>query len=250
MIKIGLAQINSIWEDRVATKRHILTLLERDITTPKSVDWLIFPEMTLSGFSMNSLATTLDDNDHTFFSQLAQDYEVFISYGGVVENKNCCITLDATGKQISKYEKIHLFTYAKEEQYYTAGSQVITFSLNGFQVTPAICYDLRFASLFWHTGIETDLFVVIANWPQSRIAHWKTLLAARAIENQCFVIGVNRVGADPNVTYVGGCGVYDPKGDILLEPPPKEGIFVSEIPTQLVLETRNQFPFLKDRRLR
>ncbi|HEC85340.1 MAG TPA: hypothetical protein ENI48_08920 [Thioploca sp.] len=247
-MKVGLAQINPLWENRAATKAHILTLLEKNIT-PASVDWLIFPEMTLSGFSMNQEATTLDDSDVSFFRQLAQDYQTIISYGGVVDGKNGCFTVNANQEQVSRYEKTHLFSYATEDQYYTPGDKLTTFSQNEFQITPTICYDLRFANLFWQTGPQTDIFVVMANWPASRLAQWQILLKARAIENQCFVIGVNRVGADPNVTYAGGSGVFAPTGETLLEPAPKEGIFAVELSKQLVLETRSHFPFLKDRRV-
>jgi predicted amidohydrolase len=147
-MKVGLAQLEPIWENRVATKEHISTLFERDVTID-SVDWVILTEMTLSGFSMNPTATTLEKNDFDFFSQLARHYQIALTYGGVVDGKNCCITLDAEGKMISQYDKIHLFSYATENQHYTAGSKEVSFDLEGFKITPFICYDLRFANLFW-----------------------------------------------------------------------------------------------------
>jgi omega-amidase len=246
MIKIGLAQIEPQWENRSATKKHIQTLFEKDITSA-SIDWVILTETTLSGFSMDSTTTILEEEDSDFFKNLACHYQVALTYGGVINNKNCCITLDANGNKISHYEKIHLFSYATENQHYTAGIKLTSFDFKGFKITPAICYDLRFANIFWHKGPQTDVFVVIANWPESRVEHWKTLLKARAIENQCFVIGVNRVGTDPNVTYVGSSCVFSPLGETLLAAPNKSGIFQVEISKTAVIETRQKFPFLKDR---
>jgi len=240
-MNVGLAQIDPGWKNRDVAKEHISALFERDVTIA-SLDWVILPEMTLSGFSMDLTATTLEKNDFDFFSQLARHYQIALTYGGVVDGRNCCLTLDTEGKQIACYEKIHLFSYVKEDQYYTAGTKQVSFELDSFQITPFICYDLRFANLFWQAGPTTDVFVVIANWPASRIEHWITLLRARAIENQCFVIGVNRVGHDPNVSYVGGSEVFSPTGESVLELPNKAGIFQVEVSKKTVIETRQNFP--------
>lgn len=245
-LNIGIVQLHIYWKNKRLNQEKILAILQAksDIST---LDWLIFPEMTLTGFSMNSSVTELTNADFDFFRQIAIQYQLCVSFGGTVHNKNSFITIDATGEIICQYNKIHLFSYAKEDRYYLPGSDVVSFSLHQFQIMPAICYDLRFANLFWDQAKQTDIYCIIANFPASRSHHWKTLLMARAIENQSYVIGVNRIGADPTEIYLGHSMLIDPLGTILLDAEDKEGVFIISIDHQKIGHIRTQFPFLKDR---
>ena len=149
----------------------------------------------------------------------------------------------------SHYDKRYPFSYAQENEYYRAGDKAITVPINGIRYTPTVCYDLRFNDAYWPVALDTDCYLVVANWPESRRHHWKTLLVARAIENQAYVVGVNRVGIDPNVSYSGDSLVIDPLGEIVAEcPPGMEATLIAEIDPNKVAETREKFPFMNDRK--
>lgn len=237
------------WEDKAATKQRILSLMSA--CSPKErIDWVVFPEMTLSGFSMNKEKTSLDASDTAFFADLARRHKTCVSFGGVQDGRNDLVTLDASGKIISTYSKIHLYSFGSEDKTYRPGSRQEKFILNGMSVVPAVCFDLRFPYLFWNTAAEADLYVVIASWPARRAEHWMRLLQARAIENQCYVVGVNRTGRDPMLEYSGNSMIFDPLGKVVLDCKTGEGVFITdtEIIRELIVKTRTRFPFIKDRR--
>lgn len=174
---------------------------------------------------------------------------------GVIEkgknkNFNTLVHLNNQGKIIKTYRKIHPFSYSKEDKNYGKGKDIVISKVQGFKIGLSICYDLRFPELYRFYGKEkVDIIIDIANWPDTRIEHWRTLLKARAIENQCFVVGVNRVGSDPYVNYNGFSSVFNPMGKELLAVENKEKIFDVEIDKALVNEVRENLPFLKDIRL-
>jgi predicted amidohydrolase len=238
------------WEDKAATKARISALLEKSLTAVADCDWLVFPEMTLSGYSMHPAKATLDEGDLEFFRALARDRSLAVTFGGVVDNRNCCITFGKRGEPLSHYAKAHLFSYAGEDKIYSAGGEAEPFQLSGNGVVPSVCYDLRFPYHFWKHAREARFLVVIASWPASRALHWASLLRARAIENQAFVIGVNRSGRDPRLEYAGGSVVYGPAGEDLLTAPPEEGLYAIEVDPGRVEAVRASFPFLLDRRHR
>jgi predicted amidohydrolase len=192
--------------------------------------------------------TTLSPEDMGFFSAMAKERSAFVSFGGVRGGRNRLITLDRSGREVSSYAKTHLFTRLKEEKAYAQGSKPETFALEGARVSPTVCFDLRFAYLYWNLGPKTDVFVNIACWPTRRVEHWTTLLRARSIENLCFVVGVNRVGRDPDFEYCGRSAVFDPMGVQVLDCGGKEGVFTADIAVESVAETRRRLPFLKDRK--
>ncbi len=247
-MKIGIVQYDIIWEDHKLNREKIDSIINAGISSKSQLDWLIFPEMSLSGFSMNIEKTVLSLEDEGFFRNLAQKWTAFVTYGGVKGNNNRSITIDSNGNSVYEYSKIHLFSYADEDKYYSPGCTHNSVLLSGVCVVPLICYDLRFPYLFWKKAIEADVFVVIANWPESRISHWNALLKARAIENQAYVIGVNRIGSDSNVVYCGNSMVIDPMGNILLDCGNNEGIFVHDLDKEVVTQTRKKLDFLNDRR--
>lgn len=243
-MKISLVQLDMCWEDKKATKERIEKLLG---SFKGGTDLLIFPEMTLTGFSMNTAETLSDEADREFFASVARSFSCAVTYGAVENGFNCQITLDKNGERIASYKKIHLFSYADEDRFYSKGEKTVTFNLNGVRITPFVCYDLRFPYLFWDKTADTDIYIVNASWPSSRSLHWQTLLRARAIENQAFVIGVNRVGSDPNVDYSGDSAVYNPIGETVLECGSAEGIFSVEFDAGKTSEVRQFFPFQQDR---
>jgi predicted amidohydrolase len=248
-MKIALCQFDQVWEDRRANQRKIDALLAA-CPQVATAQWLVLPEMTLSGFSMNTQATTLAAEDMAYFQNLARTRTVWISFGGVRDGRNQLITLNPAGEIVSTYAKIHLYSFAGEDAHYTSGTAQETFQLNDLAVTPAVCFDLRFPYLFWNAAARTDVFVVIASWPARRAEHWMTLLRARAIENQCYVVGVNRTGKDPTLEYSGNSMIFDPLGKVVLDCKSTEGVGVAgiDVTKDLVTTTRTRFPFFKDKK--
>ncbi|MCS5672170.1 MAG: carbon-nitrogen family hydrolase, partial [Acidimicrobiales bacterium] len=147
------------------------------------------------------------------------------------------------------YDKLHPFTFADEHEHYRAGDEPVTVDIGGLRVSLFVCYDLRFANAFWERATGTDVYLVVANWPAARRYHWRTLLRARAIENQAYVVGVNRVGEAEGLTYVGDSVIVDPSGEVLAEGvDDTEGVVIADVDPSRVAEVREAFRFLPDRR--
>src|SRR5687768_13812439 len=144
--------------------------------------------------------------------------------------------------------KIHPFSYAGEDRVYAAGERVVTAEVEGVRVTPLVCYDLRFPEPFRTAAEETDLFVVVANWPDQSREHWRTLLRARAIENQAYVVGVNRAGDGNGLHYAGDSAAIAPLGDTLVEADDREQVAFADVDPVVVKKLRERFPALSDRR--
>jgi omega-amidase len=246
-MNVGIIQNSAVWEDQDASTDRIRLMLKDVLSGAQKADWLILPEMALSGFTMDTEKATLRERQLEFFRSLAGECSAYVTFGAVLDGTNRCITIDPEGRIISSYAKAHLFSYAREDQHYRPGALPDTFGLRDWRITPAVCYDLRFAYLFWNRAETTDAFVVIANWPSTRVHHWRTLLQARAIENQCYVIGVNRAGSDPHVAYPGTSLVVDPAGTVIVECGAAEGLSIVTIEKAAVQDTRTRFRFLADR---
>ncbi|MHB0997309.1 MAG: nitrilase-related carbon-nitrogen hydrolase [Elusimicrobiales bacterium] len=248
-MKVALCQYDIKWEDKEANKRKIEDLLS-DCKCVKNIDWLVFSEMTLSGFTMNTAVSELTDEDRAFFTGLAAEYNINISYGGVEKGYNNLITLDRRGNRINTYSKIHLYAFGQEDKYYKAGAKQELFGMEGLRVMPAVCFDLRFPYLFWSKATQADLYLVIAAWPMRRAEQWMTLLRARAVENQAYCIGVDRVGLEGKIEYSGNSMCYDPLGKTVIDCGTAEGIFMADAPLdrELVRKTRERFPFLGERK--
>ena len=147
------------------------------------------------------------------------------------------------------YDKIHPFSYGGEHEHYAAGTERLTVTVGGVRITPFVCYDLRFSDEFWGLAHDTDCYVVVANWPAPRRAHWSALLVARAIENQAYVVGVNRVGTGGGIDYQGDSVVIDPFGvEVASAPDGEEAVLYAEIDLSRVEKIRTRYPFLEDRR--
>ena len=249
-MKIGLVQYSPVWEDKESNKEKISVLLDAIKT---EIDLLIFPEMTLTGFTMKSdeFAESLLGESSKFFSELAISKKTHIFAGVIIKGKrksfNTLIHIKPDGKLLKLYRKIHPFSYSKEDQFFDPGSKPARTKVKSWQVGLSICYDLRFPELYRKYGKKrTHLIVNIANWPDTRIEHWRTLLKARAIENQCYVAGVNRVGDAQGLHYNGFTSIFDPMGKIIVSVENEERIIIAEIDRNIVDETRKKFPFLDD----
>ncbi|HNY30212.1 MAG TPA: nitrilase-related carbon-nitrogen hydrolase [Fibrobacteria bacterium] len=243
-LRLGLVQYSPDWCDRQASRAKIDALLgERP-----EVDLLVFPEMTLTGFAMDPGATTLGEEDHAFFRDLAIRHRCAVVYCGVVDGFNRATLLGRDGAALGTYDKRHLFSLGHEAEHFAAGDRCPTWNFETWRIRPAICYDLRFPYHFWHGAEEVDLVVVCACWPGSREAHWRSLLLARAIENQVWVAGVNRVGEEPTLKYNGASMVLEPSGKCVLDALDTPGLRVVAISHEANRLVRHRFPFLQDRR--
>ena len=206
-MKIGLIQYSPVWEDKDANKEKITSLLTEENS---DVDLLIFPEMTLTGFSMQSekFAEVIEGESFAYFASLAEKFECDV-IAGIIEIRtgqyfNTIIHIKKNGKLKNHYHKIHPFSFSDEDTHFSGGDMPIVTEINRWKTGLSICYDLRFPELYRMYGKQrVHLIVNAANWPDTRTEHWRTLLKARAIENQCFVAGVNRVGDDPEHHYNG-----------------------------------------------
>ena len=147
-----------------------------------------------------------------------------------------------------RYRKIHPFSFGGEEKHFRAGSDLVTVDVEGLRISLFVCYDLRFADEFWQLARDTDVYLVPANWPAKRRLAWTSLLQARAIENQAYVVGVNRVGHGGGIDYVGDSRIVDPLGELLATASGGESMLLADVSAATVRRTREHFPFLQDRR--
>jgi predicted amidohydrolase len=252
-LHIGLVQYSPVWENKEQSQSRIRQVLEGISNT---VDLLVFPELTLTGFTMRSkrFAENINGATINFFLSLADTYSCHIIAGFIEVDKdmyfNTLVHLAPGENVVSKYRKIHPFSFTGENRHYKQGDRPVMTGMDGYSIGLSICYDLRFPELFrTYAKAGVDIIVNIANWPVDRIGHWYTLLKARAIENQCYMIGVNRVGSDKSIDYPGWSSVFHPFGQKLCCLKEYEGVKIQKIERKEVKNTRDKYPFLKDIRL-
>ena len=252
-LRVALVQTDLHWQDKTAN----LALLEEKIWSLKNTcDLIVLPEMFATGFSMDSatLAEPMNLQVHKWMKQLAAQTgsvitgTVIISEGGNYYNRLLWVEPVGTTQH---YDKRHLFRMANEDASFAPGEQLPIFSLKGWKICPQICYDLRFpvwARNHWNSGNAAyDLLFYVASWPTARISAWDTLLAARAIENLSYCLGVNRVGIDGNqIAYTGHSAAYDFKGERLVDLGEKDQIQVVTLSRSALEEYRSKFPAWKD----
>lgn len=247
-LKVAFIQSDIIWED--AEKNH--KKLEKLINEAEAADLIILPEMFNSGFTMNTYKAAQLMNGETIAwmknisleNNTATMGSIIISENGFSYNR---LLMSYPCKNLKWYDKRHLFRMGNEHEVFTAGTEQIVFDYVGWRIKPLICYDLRFP--VWSRNINHyDLLVYVANWPASRSDVWTTLLKARAIENQCFVIGVNRTGTDGNgISYSGNSLIIDFKGQVIAElPENEEGIGIANLSLSQLNEFRKKFPAYLD----
>jgi omega-amidase len=222
---------------------------------PERVRLIVLPEMFATGFSMNTeVVAAHAEETRQFLSDLANRLSVHV-LGGYAEPAeprpgNACSIFAPDGEEILHFQKLHPFSLAKEEKHYKPGDTLETVAVDGVRITPLICYDLRFPEPFRSAARATDLFCVIANWPAKRREAWSTLLTARAIENQAYVMGVNRVGMGGGEAHSGDSALIGPQGEQMSVAPVRgsEGIVLGKVSPAEVAGVRRRFSFLKDRR--
>lgn len=251
-MQLVLVQPDVVWEDREANFARVKRLLEGAPPQPRAL--IILPEMFAVGFTMDVDAVGEEVTGPTarFLRELAREYEAFV-VGGLVtrapsgKGRNEALAIGPNGDVLARYAKLHPFSYAGEAEHYESGTNVVTFDWDGLTAAPFICYDLRFPEVYRRAVVGgAGLLVTIANFPSSRVHHWRSLLVARAIENQSFVAGVNRCGADPNLEYPGTSMVINPLGEIVAEAGAGEQVLSIEISREELSRCREAFPFLRD----
>jgi predicted amidohydrolase len=255
-MRIAAIQHDICWEDAAATRAELIEPIAR--AAGGGARLIVLPEMFATGFSMHPerIAEPEGGPNEAFLLEQAARYNCWIvgsiaqwqpSPGPELTARNVAV-LAGPGGMVSRYAKLHPFSYAGEHLRYAAGQELCTTDIEGLRVSLFICYDLRFADEFWALGPETDVFVVVANWPEARREHWRTLLRARAIENQAYVVGVNRVGAAQDIRHVGDSAVIDPLGRTLTEASVNSTVLFAEVDPSEVARIRQELPFLRDRR--
>ena len=250
-MRVALVQMDLAWEDVDANHRRARRHLEE--AARRGARLALLPEMFCTGFSMDSerIAQVPGGPSETFLRRTARELSLWvlasIPEAGDPRPRNMAI-LAAPDGSATRYAKIHPFTYGGEHRVYSGGDRVVTVEVEGVRVTPFVCYDLRFPEPFRLAAADTDLFAVVANWPDARREAWRTLLRARAIENLCYVAGVNRVGEGGGLRYAGDSAVISPWGEVLVEGSDAEAVLVCEVEASVVRDTRAKFPALSDRR--
>lgn len=262
-LTITTIQSNLDWENKAAN----LAMFEKKIRSIQDdTEIVVLPEMFSTGFSMNpqSLAETTDGATVQWMKKVAAENNIILTGSIIIEEDghffNRLIWMLPNG-QYGHYDKRHRFAYAGEDDKYTAGTKRLIASVKGWKINLLVCYDLRFPVWSRQTSpsnslskgegegaaLEYDVLIYVANWPERRSIAWKTLLVARAIENQCYVVGVNRVGNDGhNIYHSGDSMIVDPLGEILYHCNDEEDIFTIALDKTHLQNVREKFPFWKD----
>ncbi len=261
-LTLTLIQTNLHWEDKSAN----LQMLEQKINSIKEkTEIVVLPEMFSTGFSMRPevLAETMEGETVQWMKRVAAQKKIILTGSVIISDPgpgqpetagpyyNRLVWMLPNG-QYGYYDKRHRFAYAEEDEHYTAGIKRFITSVKGWKIQPLVCYDLRFP--VWarqqpgpEGETEYDALIYVANWPERRVHAWKTLLQARAIENQCYVVGVNRTGEDgKNIHYSGESMVVDPLGEVLYTQKDTEDIFTITLDKVHLETVREKLPFLKD----
>lgn len=254
-MKVALGQIDMVWEDKEASLNKTEKMVKEAASA--GADIIVFPEMTLTGFSMNldeigedaSCAQSVEA-----MKKIAIQNNIATGFGwtalpepGCKKGTNRFTVIGSDGNILADYKKIHPFTYGGESDIYEGGNEIVTFQFSGHTISLFICYDLRFPELFQLASKNADVIFVIANWPSNRSVHWTTLLRARAIETQSYVVGVNCYGSRDNMDYSGDSLAVDSIGNILGQISGREGVLICDIDDR-AWSLRDKFNVRKDRR--
>ncbi len=251
-MRITGIQSDIVWEDPSANFDALRPRLSR--AAEEGARLCVLPEMFATGFSMAAdLVAPKAGEIRSFLAEEASRLGLWILGGfaepGEPRPRNAAALFDPQGRERLLYHKVHPFSLAGENEVFEAGCTLETLDVEGLRVTPLICYDLRFPEPFRRTAEGTDLFCVIANWPVVRSAAWRTLLRARAMENQAFVLGVNRVGEGSGLVYRGDSALIDPMGEVIAAAAWQEAEVSGTVGAAQVRACRERFSFLADRRV-
>ena len=254
-MKIAIVSLDQKWEAKEENLLQCRRYIEKAASS--QCDMILFPEMTLTGFSMDTQKLSEDDTSPETleaFRKEAAAKSIAIVFGYIRSTgegaENVLVYLDRCGEINCEYVKIHPFSYAGEDRFYKPGDTLSVGEVNGCVIGMSICYDLRFPELYTALRREgSEIIVNIANWPQKRVEHWRTLLRARAIENQVFMIGVNRTGEDGSgLKYVASSMIVSPEGEPL-EPTKQAGVYAEyDLDMEKLATYRESFPVHQDRK--
>lgn len=247
-MKLAILQLDIIWEK----KEQNFLKIEKLINNKIDYDLIVLPEMFNTGFSMSpSLVEEEGGKTEKFLSELASSLKTPILASYMMKKHGKCRNIanlfSEEGKIVATYLKIHLFSLLKEDLILESGDSPIIFYVNNTPCSVFICYDLRFPEIFRAVAKKVSVIFILANWPSSRADHWRALLKARAIENQAYIVGVNRTGFDGNgINYIGNSCVYDPWGKEIIVADEREQLIECKLDIDYVKEIRNKYPFLND----
>lgn len=252
-IKLALVQPQIEWEEKERNYASAGKWIWEAVR--QGAEAVFFPEMSFTGFSMNTEITgEKDARTIEHMSALARQHHVSVGFGWVKDCVETCgkcenhyTIVDSAGEVLSDYAKLHPFSYSGEDLRFQGGSALAHFALRGIPCSSFICYDLRFPEVFQAASGRAHVIIVPANWPAKRRDHWRTLLRARAIENQVYILAVNCVGEIGGISYTGDSCVIGPDGEARAELSGTEGMIVWEL-TDDVERLRRGFPVKKDRR--
>ena len=252
-MKVAAIQHDIVWEDPAANFERLGPMI--GAAAGAGARLVVLTEMYATGFSLETdrIVEAVDGPSAQFLQKQAATHNVWVC-GSVPERSAGSsrpanvLVLAAPDGSSHRYAKIHPFSYAREHERFDAGDRHVTVDVEGLRLSLFVCYDLRFADEFWALAPHTDCYVVVANWPEARREHWRVLLRARAIENQAYVVGVNRVGSGGGLSYSGDSVIIGPFGEVLAEAMGSEAILVVDIDPAHVRDTRARYPFLADRR--
>ena len=249
-MQVAAVQHDIVFEDGAATCARLQPAVAAAVAGGAHL--IVLSEMFATGFSMQPerIAEPPGGPIETWLIDQAAQHQVWI-VGSIAQQVddgavNVAVLAAPDGRTF-RYDKIHPFSFAGEHEHYRAGEKALTVDVDGLRVSIFICYDLRFADHFWALAHDTDCYVVVANWPEPRREHWRALLRARAIENQAYVVAVNRVGAVGKINHVGDSAIIDPLGRTLVEGSQVETVLSAEVNAAEVASVRERFQFLADR---
>ena len=252
-MRIAAVQHDIVWEDREANFERLAPQVRRAVGA--GAELVLLTETFSTGFSMTpGIGEPEDGPSARFLAAQAAEHGVWVGGsapeiardGALPYNSFVLAGPDGT---THRYRKLNPFTHGGERERFRAGTGPVTVEVGGLRITPFICYDLRFADVFWRAAPETDVYLVPANWPAPRRQHWQTLLVARAIENQAYVVGCNRVGtAGDGTEHTGDSRIVSPMGELLATAAGVETIVLADVEAAEVRATRDRLRFLADRR--
>jgi len=256
-LRIAAIQHDIVWHEREANFAHLAPMISGAVASGARV--VLLTETFSTGFSFDTpdIAEPEGGASSRFLRKMAVAHGVWV--GGSCPEiaadappddqrpSNVFVLVAPDGTE-HRYRKIHPFSHADEERYVRAGTDFVTVDIDGLRCSLFVCYDLRFADEFWALARDSDAYLVVANWPAKRRLHWSALLRARAIENQAYVVGVNRVGSGGGLDYSGDSAIIDPLGEVLATGAGVETVLLADLDAAHVASTRDHFRFLQDRR--
>jgi omega-amidase len=259
-LRVALGEYDIGWHDPETSLARAGELVAR--AAGGGARLVVLPEMTTTGFTMEvGQATPLAGGHSSRLASLAAMHGVWLiasiaaTEAASSETKldanravNAAVVIDPRGEIAAVYRKQKLFAFAGENKHYVAGDRPVKVTIDGVRIAPLVCYDLRFPELFRAVARDVDAYVLVANWPAARRAHWDVLTHARSIENQAYVVAVNRIGSGGGIDYDGGSVAWDPWGEKAAESAVTGGIRIVEVDPGRVGEIRKRYPFLDDLR--